>query len=286
MDDARRLLRDGQRRLTDAGIGNAGAEARWLWASVMGVDGGAMVARTTPTDEQATRFEALVARRCQRQPLQHLLGRAAFRHLDLHVGPGVFVPRPETELLVDLVLGYLAPIANPVVVDLCSGSGAIGLAVACEAPQSRVTLLERSGAALDWLRRNVADQPAPVRRRIHVVQADVTTTSSRVALADQMGKVDVVVVNPPYVPTSTVVGPEVEHDPPEAVFAGVDGLDLFPSLSELALALLHSGGRLALEHDESHPDALSAYLAAQGWLELTEVADLTGRPRFITALRG
>ena len=285
MDAVRAALQEAERRLSQAGIANTAAEARWLLAGALGTDSSAAFTRTELTDDQRRSFEAMVVRRCTREPLQHVLGRAAFRHLDLQVGPGVFVPRPETELLVELVLHHIAALERPVVVDLCSGSGAIGLAVATEAPGARVTLLERSTAALQWLHRNVAEQPPAVRDRIDVVQADVATTPSRTALSQLIGGTDAVVVNPPYVPVHAQVGPEVAHDPPEAVFGGPDGFDLFPAISDLALALLRSGGQLALEHDETHPDALADYLSAHGWLTVQAVVDLTGHPRFTTALR-
>ncbi len=285
MHAVRAVLQDAERRLSGAGIANAAAEVRWLLAGALGTDSSALVTYTALTNDQLGSFEALVTRRCTREPLQHVLGRAAFRYLDLHVGPGVFVPRPETEVLVDLVAHYIAPLERPVVVDLCSGSGAIGLAIASEVPASHVTLLERSTEALHWLHRNVAEQPTTVRNRINVVQADVATTSSRSALRNLIGFTDAVVVNPPYVPMHTQVGPEVAHDPPEAVFGGADGLDLYPAISDLAQALLRPGGQLALEHDQTHPDALAGYLSARGWLTVRSAADLTGRPRFTTARR-
>ncbi len=285
MHAVRAALQDAEQRLSRAGIANAATETRWLLAGALDSDSSAVLTRTELTDQQRRSFEALVDRRCTREPLQHVLGRAAFRYLDLHVGRGVFVPRPETELLVELVLHHIKALEHPVVVDLCSGSGAIGLAIAAEAPASRVTLLERSTAALHWLHRNVAEQPTSVRARIDVVQADVATTSSRIALGQLIGSTDAVVVNPPYVPERTQIGLEVDHDPPEAVFGGADGFDLFPAISDLALALLRPGGQLALEHDETHPDALAGYLSAHGWLTVQAVADLTGRPRFTTARR-
>lgn len=286
MHAVRAALQDAGRRLSEAGIANAAAEARWLLVAVLGTDSSALLTCTELTDDQRRSFESLVDRRCTREPLQHVLGRAAFRYLDLQVGPGVFVPRLETELLVELVLHHIVALERPVVVDLCSGSGAIGLAVACEAPASRVTLLERSAAALHWLHRNVAEQPTALRDRIDVVQADVATMSSLSALRRLIGVTDAVVVNPPYVPVDAQVGPEVAHDPPEAVFGGADGLDLFPAISDLALALLRPGGQLALEHDETSADALASYLSAHGWLTVQAVPDLTGRPRFTTARRG
>lgn len=270
--------------LAAAGIGPARVEAELLLAHLLG--GGRASVLTTPSvsPDQAGRLRELVRRRATGIPLQHLTGTAPFRYLELAVGPGVFVPRPETELLVELAASCLLPGAT--VVDLGAGSGAIALSVAKEFPVARVIAVERSEAALRWLRRNAADRQAAGDRPVEVVAADLRAPD---LLADLAGTVAVVLANPPYVPESVrgQLPPEVAHDPDEAVFAGADGLALMPALIGLAARLLRPGGFLGIEHDESQPAALRRLLAASGcWRDVTGRPDLTGRPRFSTAVRG
>ncbi|MEU8190717.1 HemK/PrmC family methyltransferase, partial [Micromonospora carbonacea] len=265
------------RVLAAAGIDAPRAEAELLAAHVLGVPRGRLALADGLAPDQADRYDALVARRATREPLQHLTGTAAFRHLELAVGPGVFVPRPETELLagwgVDQArlrsggggpsipggsavpggssvpggsVAGAAPLAagSPLVVDLCSGSGAIALAVAQETPAARVVAVERSPAALAWLRRNAADRAAAGDRPVEVVAADVTDPG---LLGGLEGRVDVLLCNPPYVPRAVEVPPEVAaHDPDEAVFGGADGLDVIrPVLARAALLLRPSGTGIA-----------------------------------------
>lgn len=285
MTATRILVERAERRLAAAGIGNARTEVGWLLRAATGRP--EVTALGAPlTEQQRAAFEEAVSRRSRREPLQHIVGRAPFRYLDLRVGAGVFIPRPETELLVELVLAEIAQQEAPVVVDLCSGCGAIALAVATEAPAALVTALERSSSALSWLRTNLGDQPPHVQARVRPVQADVTQAGARHALAGLAGAVDVVVVNPPYVPTGTVVTPEVAHDPPEAVYASSDGLALIPALSSLSHHLLRAGGLLALEHSETHAGALADYLSREGWSHITGHNDLAGRARHLTARQG
>lgn len=279
--------------LAAAGIGPARAEAELLAAYVLDTSRGrlALTARFTPA--QLDRFEQLVGRRAGREPLQYLLESAPFRYLELAVGPGVFVPRPETELLagrgieaareVVAAAGGGAP-AEPLVVDLCSGSGAIALAVADEVPQARVVAVERSPEALAWLRRNAAERAAAGDRPIEVVAGDVTDPGLLAGLA---GRVDVLLCNPPYVPSATAVPPEVaDHDPAEAVFGGPDGLSVIRPVLARAADLLRPGGLLGIEHDDTHAEAVPALLRADGRFdEVHDHQDLTGRARFVTACR-
>jgi release factor glutamine methyltransferase len=193
------------------------------------------------------------------------------------VGPGVFVPRPETELLVDAILPRLRGIDTPVVVDLCSGSGALALAVADEVPHAQVIAVEQAGSAADWLVRNTAGS------RVRVVIADVTDAR---LLAELSRGVDAVVCNPPYVPSGVAVAPEVRHDPDTAVFAGADGLSVIAHVLARAAELLKPGGVLALEHDDSHEQSVPRMLAADPrWTAIADHRDLAGRPRFATATR-
>lgn len=301
--------------LAEAGIGPARAEAEQLAAHAVGVSRGRLALVAELTADQFACFEALLARRARREPLQHLLGRAGFRHLDLAVGPGVFVPRPETELLagwgIEQALRRTAagraaaehlaveqPAGQPetttegpaqvLVVDLCSGSGAIALAVANEVPSARVVAVERSADALSWLRRNATERAAAGDRPIRVVAGDVTDprlVTDPAQLAEAAGRVDVLLCNPPYVPDGTGVPPEVaEHDPAEAVFGGTDGLAVIRAVIDRAAALLRPGGVFGVEHDDTHGAAVPALLRADGrFVEVTGHLDLAGRPRFATA---
>lgn len=234
----------------------------------------------------AGRYAALVQERATRVPLQHLTGTAPFRRLELYVGPGVFVPRPETEQAVDHVLTALEGIDAPRVVDLCTGSGALALAVADEAPAADVIAVEVSDLALAWAARNIETTGLPVT----LVAADATADPATVReLADLVGLVDVVVSNPPYVPVGMVpLEPEVaEHDPDLALYGGsVDGLRIPLAVASAAARLLRPGGRLVMEHADSQGQTLPRALAATGdWIEVADHADLTGRPRTTTATR-
>ena len=263
--------------LAGAGVSSPRVDAELLAAHVLGVGRGRLLLIDTVREDEARRFAGLAEQRARRIPLQHLLGTAAFRHLELAVGEGVFVPRPETELLAGWGIEHTAPGAT--VVDLCSGTGAIACSVADEAAPGRVIAVERSPAALAYLRRNAG--PFPV---VRVVPGDVTDPE---LLAECRGMVDVLLCNPPYVPDGTAVPPEVaDHDPAEAVFGGADGLVVIRPVIALAAALLRPGGVVGIEHDDVHAAAVPGLLRADG--RFTAVAaheDLTGRPRYATARR-
>jgi len=268
------LLRAATERLAAAGVPTPRVDAELLLAHALGVPR-TRLATTAPDQASAQRFTALIERRTQRVPLQHLVGRVVFRHVELAVGPGVFVPRPETELLVDAVRPHLH--AGATVVDLCAGSGALALAVADEVPGTHVVAVERAPDALDWLRRNA------VGTTVRVVSGDVTDPG---LLADLRGRVDAVLSNPPYVPSRTAVAPEVRADPAAAVFAGPDGLAVLPAVVARAGDLLRAGGRLAVEHDDTHATAVPDLLRTDGrWREITDHPDLTGRSRYTAAIR-
>jgi release factor glutamine methyltransferase len=262
--------------LAAAGVDAPRADAEWLAAHVLGIPRGRLLLVGGLRPAERDRFVALVARRARRIPLQHLLGTAAFRHLELAVGDGVFTPRPETELLAGWGIEHTPP--GGTVADLCSGSGAIALAVADESAAGSVVAVERSPAALVWLRRNAAGG------RVEVVEGDVTDPA---LLADRRGRFDVVLCNPPYVPEGTPVPPEVaDHDPAEAVFGGGDGLAVIRPVIALAAALLRPGGWFGVEHDDTHARAVPELLRADSrFAGVTEHDDLAGRPRFATARR-
>jgi release factor glutamine methyltransferase len=281
--------------LAAAGVASPRTDAELLAAHVLGVPRSRLVLAGELDPDQDARLAGLVAARARRVPVQHLLGRAGFRRLDLRVGPGVFVPRPETELLagwgVDAAgraareaAGRAGP--GPVVVDLCSGSGAIALSVAHEVPTATVYAVEADPAALDWLRRNAADRAAAGDRPVEVLVADVTAPAVPEPLAGLRGAVDVVLCNPPYVPAGVPVPPEVALDPAAAVFGGPDGLAVVRPVIGLAAALLRPGGAVGIEHDDGHGAAVPALLARDGlFAAVADHPDLAGRPRFATAVR-
>jgi release factor glutamine methyltransferase len=272
--NGRELVREATATLAAAGVESPRVDAELLLAHVLGAPRAAWPSEVAGSD--VTKFRDLVARRATREPLQYLTGTAPFRYAMLAVGPGVFIPRPETELLVDAVLPTLKTSSRPVVLDLCSGSGALAVALAQEVPAATVIAVERSADALAWLRRNTAGTA------IEVVAADITAPG---LLDDRNGQVDAIVSNPPYVPTDTPVQAEVSRDPAEAVFAGPDGLSVIPAVISLAGRLLRAGGVVAIEHDESHALAVTALLERSGqWSEIADHLDLTGRSRYATAV--
>jgi release factor glutamine methyltransferase len=251
---------------------------------VLGIGRTALLTTDDVPAAAAARFTALVGERAARVPLQHLTGRAPFRHLELAVGPGVFVPRPETEQLAGWALDRLAGLAEPLVVDLGSGSGALALAIAQECPRARVTAVERDPQALAWTRHNAAARTAAGDPPVTVVEGDMTDGR---LLTELDGRVDVVVSNPPYVPDGAGLPREVaDHDPPLALWGGPDGLDIVRGLLVTAARLLHPGGWLGIEHADQQGGALPALVRASGgWVHVEDHADLTGRPRYTTARR-
>jgi len=274
-DKSTKFVDEATASLAAAGIGSPRVDAELLLAHVLGVERSGLALRAVD-EPAAARFAELIRRRAQREPLQYLTGEAPFRYDLLAVGPGVFIPRPETELLVDAVLPALRRIASPVAVDLCSGSGALAVAIAHEVASAQVVAVERSPAALPWLRRNSSGAA------IEVVVGDVTDPG---LLADRAGTADAVVSNPPYVPAATEIAPEVRADPAVALFAGSDGLAIIPSVIEQAARLLRSGGILAIEHDETQHEAVLGLLAeGSQWIDATDHRDLTGRWRYATAI--
>lgn len=276
------LMEGATARLTTAGVPSPAHDARALLAHVL-QRRPVLVSRTDPVSpDQAAEFETLLARRSARVPLQHLTGEAPFRYLTLAVGPGAFVPRPETEVMTGWAVDRLRerPTDDPpaVVVDLCTGSGAIAKAVATEVPGSRVFAVEVSAEAHAWAERNLAD-------------TDVTLLLGDMAdaLPELDGTVDLVICNPPYVPLEaydSVVAEARDHDPTVALFSGDDGLDAIRVLTATAARLLRPGGLLTFEHAEVQVDAAPSVVVASGaYRTVRDHVDLTGRPRFVTAVR-
>ncbi len=255
---------------------------------MLGTSRSGLLARSEVGAPEAERFEALVDRRCRREPLQHLTGSAAFRHVELAVGPGVFVPRPETELLAGWAVQSCAELLaargsdvedgsrRPVVVDLCTGSGAIALAVATEVPQAEVHAVELDEVAVGWAARNLAGSAVDLR------PGDMAT-----AFPDLDGTVDVVVSNPPYIPLGAWESVAVEarnHDPAVALFSGEDGLDALRTVERVAARLLRPGGVVGVEHADLQGESAPAVFSGTGrWVEVRDHRDLAGRPRFLTA---
>lgn len=270
--------------LAAAGIADARVDAELLLAHVLGVGRGELQAAALRGDtlEEASdaHYRELVSRRSSREPLQHITGSAPFRHLELRVGPGVFVPRPETETLVQIALDALLAAASPspIAVDLGTGSGAIALALATEAPHSRVFAAENAVDAFVWAKENFA--------AIGAENASLAFIDLARAFPDLDGKVSVVVSNPPYVPDAAVPrDPEVRwFDPPTALYGGEDGLDVVRQVSATALRLAHPGALVAIEHGESQGAAIRELLAADGWRAPATHMDFTRRDRVTTAL--
>jgi release factor glutamine methyltransferase len=261
--------------LADAGIDSARYDAEELAAHVAGTERGRLSLLGPPDDTFFDHYNAAVAARSRRVPLQHLTGTAAFGPLTLSVGPGVFIPRPETEAMLEWAVAQALP-AKPVVVDVCTGSGALALALARHWPGARVIGLDDSDAALDYARRNAAGTT------VEFVRADVTHSG---VLTELEGHVDLVVSNPPYVPDDAELEPEViDHDPPHAVFGGPDGMAVIPAVARLAGRLLRPGGLFAVEHDDTTSSMTAETIrSTELFDDVVARTDLTGRPRFVTA---
>jgi release factor glutamine methyltransferase len=267
-----------------AGVPSPQVDAEELAAHLLGVPRTRLGMTPLVESTWVAEYLKLVVQRAQRVPLQYLLGTAQFGRAQLAVGPGVFIPRPETESLVAWAIEAIADVADPVVIDLCTGSGAIALAISAARPDARVIGVERSTTALSWARRNVVAHIDAGGSRVELRGGDI---ADQRLLADLDGMADLVTANPPYVPDGTEVGPEVsQFDPAEAVFAGPDGLTVIKPLISIAAGLLKVGGVLAIEHDDTQGDTVPDLLRRRRVLtEVIDHQDLTGRPRFVTATR-
>lgn len=282
--DLSRAIRAAAATLAATGVPTPDVDAELLAAHVLGLGRGELAAASLRGDRmpaaQARVFDDVVARRASREPLQHITGVAPFRHLELRVGPGVFVPRPETEGVAQLAIDALRAAAGPepIAVDLGTGSGAIALAMATEVPHARVHAAENSVDAFLWAKENFA-RLAPHARLAFIDLAD--------AFPELDGTVSVVASNPPYVPAAAIPrDPEVRFwDPPAALYGGEDGLDVVRVLSRTALRLLHPGGVLVIEHGEWQGASIRALLEADGWRAAATHPDLTMRDRATTAVR-
>lgn len=276
----RLAIAEAERMLADAGVGSPRVDAEILAAQVVGVERGRLMLHPLVDPPVVEELRRLVARRAAREPLQHILGTAVLGPVTVAIGPGVFTPRPETELLLEWGLRAIDGLAEPVVVDLCTGSAALALALAACRPDAAVHAVEAEPSALSWARRNIDAHGGTVE--LHA--ADVRWNDLLVELE---GRVDLVVCNPPYVPDGTPLPPEVtEWDPPGAVFGGPDGLEIIRAVVSTSAGLLRIGGHLAVEHDDTHGETVPALLRRRRVLtDVQEHHDLAGRPRFATARR-
>ncbi len=278
----RALMRDAAERLRSAGVASPEYDASELLAHVLGTTRARLPLLEGVEPAQRERYDALVARRAAREPLQHLTGTAAFRFVEVEVGPGVFVPRPETELVAGWAVERAAEVVAsgriPVVVDLCTGSGVIAKSIADEVPQARVYAVELDLPAFAWAERNLAGTGVDLR------QGDLATAFEELA-----GGVDVLVSNPPYVPLEAWESVAVEardHDPHLALFSGDDGLDAIRVLEARAAFLLVPGGVVGIEHADVQGESAPAVFSGAGrWEEVRDHRDLAGRARYLTARR-
>jgi release factor glutamine methyltransferase len=311
----RDVLTDAERRLIAAGVPSPNVDAAEIIAFVLAVRRNRMILQDAITPEQRVRVEQLLTKRISRVPLQHLLGVAAFRHIELQVGPGVFIPRPETELVVEAGIRELRelPPAERIAVDLCAGSGAIGLSMGVEVDDCSVYAVEVDDEAVRWTRRNLAGQEsalATAGSRVDVIHDDAAVVANAGhALARLAGRVAVLVSNPPYIPAQMVPRePEVrDYEPKVALFAGTDGLDVVRGVLRTAAILLKPGGLVVIEHadvqgvsaglggvaglaqslvaDEDLAPITGLPVGHTVWSSIDDRPDLNGLPRFTMARR-
>jgi release factor glutamine methyltransferase len=276
MTRLRRAIADATGTLAAAGVDTPRVDAEQLAAYVAGIDRGRL-AFHEPDEPFFGRYRDVIDARARRIPLQHLTSSAAFGPVTVAVGPGVFIPRPETESLLEWALAQPLP-AQPLIVDLCTGSGALAVALAHDRPGARIIAVDDSADALAYARRNSA------ATTIELIEADVTAPG---LLSQHDGTVDLIVVNPPYIPDDAQLDPEVaQHDPEHALFGGPDGMRVIGPIVDLAARLLRPGASIGVEHDDTTADATTALFDRAGvFTDVVSRRDLAGRPRFVTATR-
>jgi release factor glutamine methyltransferase len=285
MSTLRTAISAATEQLAKAGVASPEHDARALALHVLGLAKPSDLLLAGDFDaEQAEEYEQLVARRATRIPLQHLTGQVGFRYLSLEVGPGVFVPRPETESVVQWAVDAIAREgwSAPLLADLCTGSGTIAFALANEVPGATVHAVERDPDALAWTRRNAANRVAAGDPEVQLHLGSVEE-----ALLGMDGQFDLVASNPPYVADDEAHIPDpevVDHDPEIALFAGADGLDVVRLVEQAAKRLLKPGGLVVVEHSDRQGETAPAVFG-EGWVEVQDHKDLTGRDRYVTARR-
>jgi release factor glutamine methyltransferase len=287
MTELKHVLGGATTMLAEAGVPSPSADANILVAHVLGVERRDLARRVILgyqlTEDENARVVQILAQRAERVPLQHLTGSTGFRHLDLLVGPGVFVPRVETEWVAGLAIEAAAQLEEPLVVDLCTGSGAIALAIADEVPTARVVAVELDPPAVEWARRNIA----ALGSRVELRPGDAVRSDQHL-LADLAGAVDIVVANPPYIPPDAEpTEPEVrDHDPVLSLYGGGDdGLAVPRGVVAAAAGLLRPGGLLVMEHADVQGPGGRALTAPPDWTEVATQRDLAGRDRALVARR-
>jgi len=311
----RDMLVDAERRLSAAGISSPPVDAAEIMAFALGTTRNRLFLQDEVSPEQRVHIEQLLTRRLSRTPLQHLLGSTGFRHIEVEVGPGVFIPRPETELVTEAAIRELAvqPVGERIAVDLCSGSGAIAISLGLEVEGSRIHAVELSDDAIGWTRRNVDAYQArlsAVGSGVDVVHDDVAVVADQGhSLSRLAGRVAVVIANPPYIPDHMIPRePEVrDHEPSMALYGGDDGLDVVRALLRTAAVLMRPDGLLVIEHADVQgmaagargvPGVVSAMtvdpllsglvnlpVGAKVFRSVTDRIDLNGLPRFTLARR-
>lgn len=270
---------------TEAGIETPEIDAQLLAAHVLVSSRGSiqsdLIVGRELTDDELQEFEALAAKRAERLPLQHLTGKGYFRNLELKVGKGVFIPRPETESVAELAIQALRAVPGaPIAVDLCTGSGAIAIAMATEVPNAKVYAWELNTDSESYLRENIAAYGDSV----NLTMGDIADDSS---FTDLVGKASVVISNPPYIPVGAIPRDvEVrEHDPALALYGGEDGMDVMHVVSRRAMELLVPGGFLVVEHADNQAAVVADLLVEGGWKQVRSHKDLSGRDRAVSAVK-
>ena len=277
------LLSEASSKLEAAGVTSATVDAELLACFCLAISRSELQLLVATKSEfpiqHLDQFQLVLSRRVSREPLQHITGTAPFRHLELKVGPGVFTPRPETEQVVGYAMEKISKLHNPLIVDLCSGSGAIAISLTTEISGSKVFAVELSKAAFGYLLQNAASYGLP--------EENLRNEELQTSLSELDGLVDLVISNPPYIPNDAIpVDLEVQlHEPSMSLYAGVDGLDAIRQISIRAKSLLISGGLLVLEHADSQSSSIAKLLLAEGWLEIEARADLAGKERMISAVK-
>lgn len=277
------LLKQSALQLSQAGVLSSDIDSELLAAHILGISRSelsvAIALNSDFPEDKIVAFSDAVSRRAKREPLQHITGLAPFRHLDLIVGKGVFTPRPETEQVVSFAMEKIASLEQPIIVDLCAGSGAIALSFVTERADSSVFAVEKSEEAFEYLKQNSKKYGLELSQLSHVDLQDCLPEMDAVA--------DLVISNPPYIPSEAIpVDLEVQlHEPALALYGGADGLDVIRRILTKAKQLLRTGGLLVLEHADTQALSIRELLLAEGWIDVEYKKDLAGKDRMISATK-